>query len=78
MNVIINDENRKKLDFLRECITAYGLTGLALLASNVIKIRKLYKSPNFELANSGQVRVETVVSRLIVILSNNILIRLKY
>jgi len=42
-------------------ITACGLTGLALLAGNVNKSRNFYQSPNFELANSGQVRVETVV-----------------
>src|SRR5690625_6551338 len=42
-------------------ITDFGLTGLAFLAGKVIKIRNFCKSPNFESANSGQVRVETVV-----------------
>jgi len=34
---------------------------LALLADNVTKPRNFYKSTNLERANSGQVRVETVV-----------------
>ena len=42
-------------------LTACGLTGLALLAGNVIKTLNLFLPPNIDPANSGQVRVETVV-----------------
>jgi hypothetical protein len=45
-------------------ITVCGLTGLALLASNVIKTQNFISQSNSEGANSGQVRVETVVMLL--------------
>lgn len=42
-------------------LTTFGLTGLAFLDGNVIKTGKFLLATNFELANSGQVRVETIV-----------------
>ena len=42
-------------------ITVWRLTGLALLVGNVIKPQISFRAMNFERANSGQVRVETLV-----------------
>lgn len=42
-------------------LTTCGLTSLTLLNGNVIKTQITFKSTNFEMVNSGQVRVETVV-----------------
>jgi len=42
-------------------ITVCGLTGLAFLSRNVIKAVNFYKPTNFTSANSGQVRVKTIV-----------------
>ena len=47
--------------YLIGSLTAWRLTGLALLDRNVIKTLNFFKLMNFEPANSGQVRVETVV-----------------
>jgi hypothetical protein len=47
--------------FLKKCITACGLTGLALLAGNIKKTGNFYMPEKFEKKNRGQVRVETVV-----------------
>jgi len=73
LNVINNDENRKKLDFWIVGITVCGLTGLALLVGNVIITWNFYKQRYFESANSGQVRVETVVMQIFFIFGTEII-----
>lgn len=49
------------LEFVLGQLTAHGLTGLAFLDDNVNKTENFFYPVSFELANSGQDRVKTVV-----------------